>query len=765
MSSLTRVTGLVSGMDTDATVKKLMAAQSIPLDKLKQKKQTLEWQQASYRAINNKILEFKNLSFDMKLNSNYSAKKTTSNNDTIATATATSAATEGIYEVEVQQVAKGSKLTSNANIGASSVSSTIQNIREAGQGGAGPAVPDATLLQISGEKGTSSIVVNKTDSLSTFVSNFNSKSSYTGVRVSYDSNMDRFFFTSTNTGANTKVELNATNMADPTVPDTGFLSNVLHLSINSSNKTGETVTGAAFMTTPALVPDTTKFVDAGIPTSETMRISYKGKDYDFAISNTTTLDTLIGSINASGLGGAGITSGLDSNGKLTFMGIETGKTISFSDQSAGGTDILASVGLPSVATAGPTVAGTVAFTKQPPDFVDTNKIIAPGLAANETFKMNYDGKDYEFQITSSTTIGSLIDQINTSDMGKKGVTARLDGTTGKLIVSSPDNTKHISFDDADSNASTGVLSALGLTVGVNAATNFNYDQSKDVGQDAIILFNGAQGNYASNTMTVAGISITAKSAAIGTKVTVNVTQDTDTVYDKIKSFVDKYNELITALNTTTSESKNRDYAPLTDAQRTGMTADQITAWETNAKLGLLHNDSILNNGVSQFRKALTDNIGGLAPGQVQGLWQIGISNTNISGGSVTGDYADNGMMYIDETKLRAAIAENPDDVMALFNSDDKNSATSAGDGVAVRLFDRASALFTQITQKAGVQNSVTSTYLIGQDMTRVNADILSWTTRLQDMETKYYNQFSTMETYLSKMNSQSSWLTQQTGGQ
>jgi flagellar hook-associated protein 2 len=762
MSSLTRVTGLVSGMDTDTTVKKLMAAQSIPLDKLKQKMQTLQWQQASYRTINNKILEFKNLAFDMKLNSNYTAKKSTSNNDAIATTTATSTATEGIYEVEVQQLAKGSKLTSTANIGATSVSSTIQSIRELGQGGAVPAVPDATLLQISGEKGTSSIVVNKTDSLSTFVSNFNNKSSYTGVKVSYDSNMDRLFFTSTNTGANTKVELDATNMADQS-SDTGFLTNVLHLPINSSGKTGETVTGAAFMTTPALVPDPTKFVDAGIPTSETMRISYKGKDYDFAISKTTTLDTLIGSINASGLGGAGITSGLDSNGKLTFTGIETGKSISFSDQSPGGTDILASVGLPSVATTGPTVSGTVAFTRQPPDFVDTNKIIAPGLAANDTFKMNYDGKDYAFQITSTTTIGSLIDQINTSDMGKKGVTARLDGTTGKLIVSSPDNTKHISFDDADSNASTGALSALGLTVGINAATTFNYDQSKDVGQDAIVLFNGAAGHYANNTMTIAGINITAKSAVVGTKVTVNVTQDTDTVYDKIKSFVDKYNELVTTLNTTTSESKNRDYAPLTDTQRTGMTADQITAWETNAKLGLLHNDSILSNGVSSFRKAMTDNIGGLAPGQVQGLWQIGISNTNISGGSVTGDYSDKGMLYIDETKLRAAIAANPDGVMALFNSDDHNSATSSGDGVAVRLFDKASALFTQISNKAGVQNSITSTYLIGQDMTKINTDILSWTTRLQDMETKYYSQFSTMETYMSKMNSQSSWLSQQTG--
>jgi flagellar hook-associated protein 2 len=38
-------------LDIDAIVAKMMKAERVPLDKLEQKKQTLEWQQADYRSL------------------------------------------------------------------------------------------------------------------------------------------------------------------------------------------------------------------------------------------------------------------------------------------------------------------------------------------------------------------------------------------------------------------------------------------------------------------------------------------------------------------------------------------------------------------------------------------------------------------------------------------------------------------------------------------------------------------------------------------
>jgi flagellar hook-associated protein 2 len=59
-----RVGGLASGMDTDQIISDLMKAERIPLDKLNQKKQYLEWQRDDYREMNSQMLNFSNMIFD-----------------------------------------------------------------------------------------------------------------------------------------------------------------------------------------------------------------------------------------------------------------------------------------------------------------------------------------------------------------------------------------------------------------------------------------------------------------------------------------------------------------------------------------------------------------------------------------------------------------------------------------------------------------------------------------------------------------------------
>ncbi|MFD1776629.1 flagellar filament capping protein FliD [Paenibacillus rhizophilus] len=54
-----RVSGIVSGIDTDSIVKQMMTAKRMPLDKLTQRKQVMEWQRDNYREINSKLVDFK----------------------------------------------------------------------------------------------------------------------------------------------------------------------------------------------------------------------------------------------------------------------------------------------------------------------------------------------------------------------------------------------------------------------------------------------------------------------------------------------------------------------------------------------------------------------------------------------------------------------------------------------------------------------------------------------------------------------------------
>ena len=71
-----RISGLASGMDTEKMVTDLMNAHRIPLDKINQKKQYLEWQLDDYRTTNRQLFDFSKNTFDnMILSTSFSAKK------------------------------------------------------------------------------------------------------------------------------------------------------------------------------------------------------------------------------------------------------------------------------------------------------------------------------------------------------------------------------------------------------------------------------------------------------------------------------------------------------------------------------------------------------------------------------------------------------------------------------------------------------------------------------------------------------------------
>ena len=75
--------------------------------------------------------------------------------------------------------------------------------------------------------------------------------------------------------------------------------------------------------------------------------------------------------------------------------------------------------------------------------------------------------------------------------------------------------------------------------------------------------------------------------------TINISNDTEQVFENIKKFVESYNELIGKVQEKLQETRYRDYRPLTDEQREEMTERQIELWEERAKSGLLRRDSIL----------------------------------------------------------------------------------------------------------------------------------------------------------------------------
>jgi flagellar hook-associated protein 2 len=757
---VTRLNGFSnSGIDIDAIVKQMMAARRAPLDKLNQTKQILTWQQTDYRAMNTKILDLQTSAFNMKLQSSYMSKTTTSSDDNIISASGTSNASNGVYVMKVDKLATTASMKSTGSVKLATDLSADPTVFEpvptntliSALYSNGVTAPQSTALTIGGAKGTATIQVNSSDSIATFLSSFNAQSSVTGVKASYESNLRTFFFTSTTTGATSKVELNFKDSDSlDTAPDSGFLQNALNLGSSTSVTTGERIVGNAvepFTTTPDPIPDINKLIDNTLVGTQTFRVKYGDKSYDFNINSTTKIGDLIDSINASALKTTdGVTAGLNAaTGEFVMMLPTPPKSVVFSDVTGNGTSVLPTLGLSSLNMEGSTVVGAE-FKSSGLPYLDSNKVIDSNISAGKTLKITYNTKTYDFSVTGTTTIGSLISQINSSELGTKhGVNASLD-KSGQLTFTNPDsNVSQLDFSETLGGAN--LLGSLGLTVGGNNPSSFSYSKLTNSGQDAEVWYNGVLGKYASNTISVGGINFTAKKVSTD-DVNIVVSQDVDAVYDKIKAFVDKYNDVIDTINLKTTEERYRNYLPLTDEQKTAMKDTEIELWEERAKSGLLRNDSLLSGVVGNFRQNWYQNVTG-GSSSYQQMSDIGIA---------TQGYVENGKLYINEVKLKEAIANDPEGVMRLFTANDNNTATTSGDGIAVRLYDSAANVLSNLKNKAGTAGSISSTYEIGKKLTSLNTNISSLLARLDDYEAQYYKQFTAMEQALSKYQAQASTL-------
>lgn len=84
-----------------------MKAERMPLDKMEQDKIKFEWKRDAFRDINKQVAEIEKMITDMRLNSSMiNAKTISSTMGNAVTATGSSSATNGSYEIAVTQLAK-----------------------------------------------------------------------------------------------------------------------------------------------------------------------------------------------------------------------------------------------------------------------------------------------------------------------------------------------------------------------------------------------------------------------------------------------------------------------------------------------------------------------------------------------------------------------------------------------------------------------------------------------------------------------------------
>lgn len=111
-----RVGGIVSGMDIEAMVEKLMEAERMPLVRMKQEETRLTWKRDAFREINNVLLQLDEMILELKLSRTYNPKIATSSQENAVRATASSTAANGSYEIAVSQLASNEMQISSNNI-------------------------------------------------------------------------------------------------------------------------------------------------------------------------------------------------------------------------------------------------------------------------------------------------------------------------------------------------------------------------------------------------------------------------------------------------------------------------------------------------------------------------------------------------------------------------------------------------------------------------------------------------------------------------
>lgn len=340
------------------------------------------------------------------------------------------------------------------------------------------------------------------------------------------------------------------------------------------------------------------------------------------------------------------------------------------------------------------------------------------------------------------TMAGLINKINTAGAN---VSANYDAALDRFTISAT-NTSNVSAGIDFTGSSAAGLSFLSDNL------KFNTTAAGQTGKDAVVDIDGiAKIAQASNTFTLSGVTYNLKSVGSST---VTVSPDNDKLTASIKDFITAYNSTLDKLNGEINEAKYKDFLPLTDAQKSDMTESDIKAWEEKAKSGALRRNPILQDLVTKMRGNVSAPVSGLT----------GKYNSAASIGITTGDYSENGKLYLDENKLKAALEADPESVYKIFGTD---GSSSGADGIAVRLYDTLKSGTDKIFSEAGLTASTLydSKSNLAKQISSYEKRMSDLDSRLQDEEDRYYRQFDAMESAINRMNQQSAWLSQQLGGQ
>ena len=234
--------------------------------------------------------------------------------------------------------------------------------------------------------------------------------------------------------------------------------------------------------------------------------------------------------------------------------------------------------------------------------------------------------------------------------------------------------------------------------------------------------------------------------------------DTDAIVDVIKQMITDYNAMVTEVKKAYTDmplqkSDGSKYEPLTAEDEADMTESEIKAYEEKAKTGILFMDRELSSLYSALRGAV------VGDGDPAYLREIGIS-TSYEEGLTT--------ITLDENKLRQALETDLDGVRDAFtkSGENGNGLMASIQEVTDRYASTTGATKGILIEKAGSKYATTSALnnTMQEKLEDLDEQIARWQDKMSNKVDYYTNKFTQLEMLINQMNSQSSALAGLTGG-
>lgn len=753
-----RMSGLFSNLDTDSIIKEMMKAKRTKLTKIENKKTKMEWKQEKWKDLNTKLMAlYENELTDIKKQATYLVKKVTSSNESAVTATGEDAS-NGAHTVQVNQLASpqywtSGQLSSYVDAEGKTVSPTRSTkLTDLG-------IARGTVFTIKTQNGAKTYEYEVTSGSET-LGNFVDALGKNGLSARYDEGQKRIFIgskesgqdqsftieSSYNTGTNgfndikSQIGYSALNADDKAVVD-GLLTQLKDSNPAVASSAADALTSLALenFRNQKIGEEKQKIVTD--MQSNSAEVAQKQQQ----VWDAKVLE-LYPSLTA------------DDRAKITEDDIvkDFGQSkldeINQAKQQAG-------VGVLSE------------YDKIAKSVWDDNiDALYPSLTADEKaavtaakIKEDFGQAKVQEIVDAQQAAGNAAAQAKLDIFIANNLPAAADGTippnwtvpAGSAFASDIAGIQASMQSNIAAYQSGHVDSSVSDTA-INQLKLDSASRSTVAASDCEIIYNGATLTSSSNTISVNGLTLTANAVTKNDpnpNVSLNVSNDVDGMYNTVKNFVKKYNEIMKEMNALYDADSARGYEPLTDEEKEAMTDKQIEKWEDKIKSAILRRDDVLGTLVSNMRTSLMGSVE--VDGKKYSLASFGIQTSDI-------DFKEGGLLHIYGDKEDATYSTMTDKLKKALESD-PDTVVEVLTGITGKLYETMQKDMKRIN---GVSSSLTFYHdvTIKNDISSYEKQIKQMEKKLKEEEDKYYKQFSAMEVAMSKMQSQQNALAGMLGG-